>query len=78
MAVTKADSILDVRGLVCPMPVLKTKKALDALETGQTIEVLATDVASKADVPALLQRLGHELIEIKEVSGVISFFIRKR
>ncbi len=78
MSDSKADKVLDARGLVCPMPVLKTKKALDELKPGQTLEVLATDTASKADIPAFLERLGHELVETGEISGVISFFIRKK
>lgn len=78
MSDSSADKVLDARGLVCPMPVLKTKKALEELQPGQLLEVNATDVASKADIPALLGRLGHELIEIREEQGVISFLIRKR
>lgn len=78
MAEIKANVILDAKGLYCPMPVLRTKKALDGMESGQTLEVTATDVASKADIPALVQRLGHEVIEVKEKEGVFSFLIRKR
>ncbi len=74
----KADKRLDAKGLVCPMPVLRTKKALAELEPGQTLEVIATDAASKADIPALLQRLGHELLGVKELNGTITFLIRKR
>ena len=69
---------LDAKGLHCPMPVVRTKKAVDALEPGRVLEVLATDPASKADIPALLGRLGHELITMREEEGVFSFLIRKR
>jgi len=72
-----ADVILDVKGLTCPMPVLKTKKALERMGSGQTLEVIATDPASKGDIPAILGRLGHELVETRESEGVFSFLIKK-
>jgi len=74
----KADVILDVKGLTCPMPVIRTKKAIDGMGSGQTLEVIATDSASKADISAFLSRLGHELIETKEEDGIFSFLIRKK
>ncbi|MBF0564952.1 MAG: sulfurtransferase TusA family protein [Nitrospirae bacterium] len=77
MADVKADQVLDTKGLNCPMPVLKTKKALDGIESGKILEVISTDPGSKSDIPALLSRLGHELIETKESGNVISFFIKK-
>jgi tRNA 2-thiouridine synthesizing protein A len=77
MARIKADLLLDVKGLTCPMPVLKTKKAIDGMGSGQTLEVIATDPASKADIPAFLNRLGHELVEAGEKDGIFSFLIRK-
>ncbi|MEO5356322.1 MAG: sulfurtransferase TusA family protein [Nitrospirae bacterium YQR-1] len=77
MADIKADQVLDTKGLNCPMPVLKTKKALDGIESGKVLEVISTDAGSKSDIPALLNRLGHELLETKESGNVISFFIKK-
>ncbi len=73
----KADVILDVKGLTCPMPVLKTKQAIDGMDSGQTLEVIATDPASKADIPAFLNRLGHDLVEADEKDGIFSFLIKK-
>ena len=73
-----ADKVLDAKGLSCPMPVIKTKKALEGVESGQILEVVATDPASKTDIPALLGRLGHELIEISEGNGEIHYLIRKK
>ncbi len=78
MSAVKADVILDTKGMNCPMPVLKTKKAIDTLQSGQVLEVLSTDQGSKSDIPALLKRLGHELMETKEEGGVIEFYIRKK
>jgi tRNA 2-thiouridine synthesizing protein A len=72
-----ADVILDVRGLYCPMPILKTKKAIDGMDSGQILEVIATDSASKADIPAFLSRVGHELVDAGEKDGIFSFLIKK-
>ncbi|MBF0316990.1 MAG: sulfurtransferase TusA family protein [Nitrospirae bacterium] len=77
MADIKADQVLDTKGLNCPMPVLKTKKALDGIDSGKILEVISTDPGSKSDIPALLSRLGHELLETKESGNAISFFIKK-
>jgi tRNA 2-thiouridine synthesizing protein A len=78
MSDIKPDVVLDTKGLNCPMPVLKTKKAIDALTSGQILEVISTDAGSKSDISALLKRLGHELVEIKEDGGVIEFYIKKK
>lgn len=78
MSDIKADAVLDTKGMNCPMPVLKTKKAIDGIQSGQVLEVIATDQGAKSDIPALLKRLGHELIETKEEGGVIEFFIKKK
>lgn len=78
MGDSRADKVLDARGLSCPMPVIKTKKALEGVESGQTLEVIATDPASKTDIPALLGRLGHELLEVREESGEIHYLIGKK
>lgn len=78
MDTLKPDKVLDAKGLNCPMPVIKTKKALEGVESGQILEVIATDPASKTDIPALLGRLGHELIEVREGNGEIHYLIRKK
>lgn len=72
------DVVLDARGIHCPMPVLKTKKALDGINAGQILKVMATDPGAKADIPAFLGRVGHELIEAREEDGTFIFFIRKK
>jgi tRNA 2-thiouridine synthesizing protein A len=76
MADIKADVVLDTKGMNCPMPVLKTKKAIDTLQSGQVLEVISTDAGSKSDIPALLKRLG--LLETKEEGNVIEFYIKKK
>lgn len=78
MSDIKPDVVLDTKGLNCPLPVLKTKKAIDSLPAGQILEVISTDQGSKSDIPALLKRLGHELIETRDEGGAIEFYIRKK
>ncbi|HHN64787.1 MAG TPA: sulfurtransferase TusA family protein [Nitrospirae bacterium] len=77
MSEIKADKVVDAKGMNCPMPVLKTKKALDELSSGEVLEVTATDPGSASDIPALLKRLGHELISSSQEGGVFTFYIRK-
>jgi len=72
-----AVQTFDYTGLKCPMPVLKTKKELRSLASGQVIEVIADDVGAKKDIPALLNKSGDELIEVREDNGNITFVIKK-
>ncbi|MHB8882207.1 MAG: sulfurtransferase TusA family protein [Thermodesulfovibrionales bacterium] len=74
----KPDIFLDVTGMNCPLPVLKTKKALEGLQSGQLLEVRATDRGSITDISALMTRAGHELLEMKDRGEIILFFIRKK
>jgi len=71
------DQELDVRGLDCPLPILKTKKALNTMAVGQTIRVQATDRASVLDFKAFSAQTGHELLESSETNGVYTFVLRK-
>ncbi len=73
----KPDIVLDLKGLHCPMPVLKTKRALDLMQSGQIIEVISNDKGSKSDISALCRRLGLELINSTEENGIFRFTIRK-
>ncbi|HEX9810720.1 MAG TPA: sulfurtransferase TusA family protein [Burkholderiales bacterium] len=72
-----ADQELDVRGLDCPLPILKTKKALNSMSSGQTIRVRATDRASVLDFKAFSAQTGHALLESSEAEGVFTFLIKK-
>jgi tRNA 2-thiouridine synthesizing protein A len=72
-----ADKTLDCKGLNCPLPVLQTKKAMDELSSGQTLEMLSTDPGSKNDITAWTKRTGNELIETVEDGGVFKFYIKK-
>lgn len=77
MSDVKVDSRVDASGLNCPMPVLKAKRALDAMTPGQVLEFVATDPGVKADIPALLKRLGHELLEAREEGKTYVFLMKK-
>lgn len=72
------DAVLDTEGMNCPLPVIKTKKALEGLKSGQVLEVRVTDRGSITDIPLLLSRLGYELPEIRDKGEVIEFYIRKK
>ncbi|MFH1215393.1 MAG: sulfurtransferase TusA family protein [Pseudomonadota bacterium] len=75
---TKADRTLDAKGLSCPMPLLRTKKEIDKISSGQILEVLGTDPGSRNDLPGWCTRAGHEFVGEKEESGYFRFFIKKK
>ena len=72
-----ADQTLDLSGLQCPMPILKTKKAVAAMASGATIEVLATDPGAPGDFQAYCEHSGNALEESTEAGGVFRFVIRR-
>ena len=72
-----ADQTLDTKGLNCPLPILKTKKALNAMTAQATIEVFSTDPGSVADFQAFCRTTGNELIEHDEDDKVYRFVIKK-
>lgn len=74
----KPDQVLDCRGLLCPLPVIKTNKAIKSLAVGQVLEMLATDPGSKPDMLAWSRQTGHELLEVEEQDGVYRFLIRRK
>ncbi|MBI2866612.1 MAG: sulfurtransferase TusA family protein [Chloroflexi bacterium] len=77
MAEVKADQVLDTKGELCPMPVVRARLALDKLQRGQVLQVLATDPASCDDFPAFCRAQGHTLVEGKGEHGTYVFLIRK-
>lgn len=72
-----ADQVLDTKGLNCPLPILKAKKALKDIPTGGTLQILATDPGSVADFQAFCRTTGNELVSNSEDGGVFSFMIKK-
>ncbi len=71
-----ADQTLDTKGMSCPLPILKAKKALGGVPTGGTLEVLATDPGAVKDFAAFCRQTGNELLESTEDGGVYSFVIK--
>ena len=73
----KADKTLDAKGLDCPMPLLKAKKAIESLESGQILEILGTDEGSRIDLPGWCERVGHTFLGVKEEADCFRFYIKK-
>ena len=73
----KADEVLDAKGLSCPMPLLRTKKAINNIKSGQILEVQGTDPGSKNDLPGWAERSGHKFLGTKDEAGFFRFFIQK-
>lgn len=74
----EVHKVLDVKGLNCPLPILRTKMALGEIEAGQVIHVLATDPHSVVDFKAFCARTGHELVHLVEGPEVFEFYVRRR
>lgn len=72
-----ADRVLDARGLNCPLPVLRARKAMQALAPGAVLEVVATDPGTVKDFDAFCEATGHELLERREVGDAFVFRLRK-
>ena len=71
-----ADQVLDTKGLNCPLPILKTKKALKDMPKDALLEILATDPGAVADFEAFCRTTGNELVESKTEGGVYTFVIK--
>ncbi len=74
---TEANEVIDTTGLSCPLPVLKSKKALKNLEVGQILKIISTDAGSKKDIPAWTRVTGQELVEEAEEGGKYIFYVKK-
>ena len=72
-----ADQLLDAKGLNCPLPILKTKKALDTIEVGQVLKMISTDPGSIPDVAAFSRRTGHQIVQQSEGDGEYVFWLRR-
>lgn len=77
MDTLKTNSSVDAKGLACPMPIVKTKKAINHLNPGEVLEVLATDKGSKADIQAWAKSSGHQYLGTMEDGEVLKHYIRK-
>lgn len=68
---------LDARGLNCPLPILRTKKAINGLASGEVLKVIATDPGSVKDMEAFCKQTGNEMVGTSESGGEYTFFIKK-
>jgi rhodanese-related sulfurtransferase/TusA-related sulfurtransferase len=73
----KTDFLLDAKGLACPMPIVKTKKAMNVIQAGEVLEVQATDKGSKADIQAWANTVGHQYLGTIEEGDVLKHYLRK-
>lgn len=72
------DKELDARGLNCPLPILRCKKSLAELTSGQVLKIIATDPGSVKDFQAFAKQTGNELLSSAEGSGEYTFFMKKK
>jgi len=73
----KADKTLDLKGLPCPMPVVKISKGIKEVEVGQVVEAVTTDPGSLTDFPAWARTNGHEIIDTVQGDKEITFYIKR-
>ena len=73
-----SETLLDVKGMTCPLPVLRANRVLRGMAPGQRLRVLATDRAAVGDFQAFCQETGHALLAWSEEAGIFSFLIRRR
>ena len=71
------DQELDARGLNCPLPILRAKKTLNAMSSGQILKIMATDPGSVKDFEAFAKQTGNELLDSSELDGEFHFMLKK-
>ena len=74
---TEVNETLDARGLNCPLPILRTKKVLTGLETGETLRLVATDPGSVKDIDSFCSQTGNVLVDHSSANGEFTFVIQK-
>lgn len=72
-----SKTVLDVKGLNCPLPILRTKKAIKDIAVGGELEVIATDPGSVKDMEAFCKQTGNELLSMSDAGGVYTFNIKR-
>jgi tRNA 2-thiouridine synthesizing protein A len=72
------DKELDARGLNCPLPILRTKKSLNEMSSGQVLKIMATDPGSVKDFQAFAKQTGNELLSSAEAEKIFTFFMKKK
>jgi tRNA 2-thiouridine synthesizing protein A len=72
------DKEIDTRGLNCPLPILRTKKALTDVQSGQVLKIVATDPGSVKDFETFAKQTGHALLSHVEADGEFTFYLKKK
>lgn len=70
-------STLDTSGKCCPMPMVETNRAIKALAVGDVLEIIATDVGTRKDIPSWCERTGQTLLSSTEIDKVLRYYVRK-
>lgn len=78
MEAIRADKTLDLKGLPCPMPVVKVNKGIKEVEIDQVIEAVTSDPGSLSDFPAWAKTSGNEILKTEQEDGLIRFFIKRK
>jgi len=73
----KVDKIMDLKGLPCPMPIVKVSKGIKEVEIGQVVEAISTDPGSLSDFPAWARTSGNEILKTEQDGGSIRFYIKR-
>jgi tRNA 2-thiouridine synthesizing protein A len=74
----KVDKVMDLKGMPCPMPVVKVSKGIKEIEIGQVIEAHTTDPGALADFPAWARTSGNEILKTDQTGDVIKFYIKRK
>jgi tRNA 2-thiouridine synthesizing protein A len=74
----KVDKVMDLKGMPCPMPVVKVSKGIKEIEIGQVIEAHTTDPGALADFPAWARTSGNEILKTDQSGDVIKFYIKRK
>ncbi len=74
----RVDKTMDLKGLPCPMPVVKVSKGIKEVEVGQVVEALTTDPGSLTDFPAWARTSGNEILKTDQDGDVIKFYIKRK
>jgi len=77
MADIEVNQVLDAKGLSCPLPILKTRKALNGLSLGQILKVETTDPGSQKDMASWAHRAGNEIVKVEQSGAAYIFYIKK-
>lgn len=77
MSEIQVTSTLDTTGKCCPMPMVETNRAIKAMALGDVLEIIATDVGTRKDIPSWCERMGQTLLSMSEQDKVLRYYVRK-